>query len=229
MRMMTRALVPLLLLSLPALAQDEAKPLDLSRVPLEGQAPQDFVPSGWKAEATVRGDLDKKGGEDVVLQLLEEGPETNADGSMPERSRALVILLAEGGKFRRAGASNKVLLCTACSGMMGGTTEAARVKIQKGVVIVDEYSGSRESTATTLRFRYEPKDQRFALIGADVTHADRLTGKGEKTSTNLLTGQRITEKLQYDAKKEKDVVVSSKKDKVAVKRSFLEDVDITSY
>ncbi len=227
MRMMTRSLGLLLLLSLPAVAQ-EAKPLELSLVPQQGQAPTDFVPPGWKAEATLKGDLDKNGSEDVVLQLIGEGPETTADGAPTERTRALVVLLSEGGKFRRAGASNKVLLCTVCSGMMGGA-EGARASIQKGVILVDQYSGSREYTQTLLRFRYEPKDKRVALIGEDVTRGDRATGKGEKTSTNLLTGQRITEKLQYDAKKEKDVVVSSKKDKVPIKRTWLEDVNIENY
>ncbi|MBM7116463.1 hypothetical protein [Archangium primigenium] len=48
-------------------------------------------------------------------------------------------------------------------------------------------------------------------------------------STNLLTGLKITEKLRYDEKKDKDVTISSKREKVAVKRAFLEEVDISSY
>lgn len=32
----------------------EAQPLDLAKVPKEGKAPGDFVPGGWKVEATTK-------------------------------------------------------------------------------------------------------------------------------------------------------------------------------
>lgn len=226
-RMRTLFLTVTLLFSLVAQAQEprEAKPLELSKVPKEGKAPGDFVPAGWKVNATTRGDLDKNGSEDVVLELVEDVP-AEQDGVRVERAQALVVLLSEnGGKLRRVGASNRVLYCTTCMGTMGGG-EGGVVKVQKGVILVDQLSGSREVRHTLLRFRYEPKDGRVVLIGQDVEDSDRLTGESKSVSTNTLTGQRVTEQRKYDEKKEKDVILSSKKSKVPVKRQFLEDVNI---
>ncbi|OJH34153.1 hypothetical protein [Cystobacter ferrugineus] len=103
------------------------------------------------------------------------------------------------------------------------------MKVDKGIILVDQLSGSRESTHTRLRFRYEPKDKRVLRIGEDVTKADGATGESTLVSTNLLTGQRVTEKRQYDEKKKKDALLSSKKEKVPVSRRYLEDVDISTY
>ena len=38
---------------------------------------------------------------------------------------------------------------------------------------------------TLLRFRYEPKDGRFVLIGQDVVDTDRLTGEAEPRFEHL--------------------------------------------
>jgi hypothetical protein len=140
----------------------------------------------------------------------------------------VVVLAAEGGKFRRGGASNKVLYCTGCQGMLG-TGEGGAVKLEKGVLIVDQLSGSREMVHTTLRFRYDPKESRFVFIGEDIEHVDRGSGSTESQSTNLLTGARVIEKRQYDEKLDKDRVLSSKKTKVPVRKRYLEDVDISQY
>jgi hypothetical protein len=227
-RMRTLLLTLALTFSLASHAQEarEAQPLDLSKVPKTGKAPAHFVPSGWKVKATTKGDLDKNGTEDVVLELVEDVPAEGQDGVPVDRAQALVALLSEkGGTLRRAGASNQVLYCTTCMGMMGGG-EGGVVKIQKGVMLVDQFSGSRETRQTLLRFRYEPKDGRFVLIGQDVTDTDRLTGESTLVSTNTLNGQRVTERRKYNEKKEKDAILSSKKDKVSVKKQFLEDVNI---
>ena len=115
------------------------------------------------------GDLDKNGKEDVVLELVEEQPKGAAEDEVSERSRALVALLSEGGKLRRAGASNKVLYCTACQGTLG-TGEGGVTKVEKGVLLVDQMSGSREMVHTVLRFRYDAKERQFVFIGEDVEH-----------------------------------------------------------
>lgn len=217
-----------LLLSLGASAQPrEPQPLELSKVPREGSAPADFVPAGWKVEDTVRGDLDKDGREDVALQLVEDVPAK--EDEVVDRARALLVLLStEDGKLRRAGASNQVLYCTTCAGTLGGSGGGV-VKIQKGVLLVDQLRGSRESVHTVLRFRYEPKTGRFALIGQDVERSDRLSGETTSESTNTLTGLRITEKRQYQPEQDKEVLVSKEKSKVPVKKQYLEDVDIEKF
>jgi len=224
---MTLGLGLLLCLSLPAWAQ-EPTPLDLSKVPQEGKTAQDFVPAGWKIEATTRGDLDRNGKEDVVLELAQEEKKGQGD-EVTERPRALLALLSmDGGKLRRAGASNKVLYCAGCQGMMGGGRGGV-TRIEKGVLIVDQMTGSREMLHTLLRFRYDPKERRFVFIGEDLEMTDRAVGTSTVESTNLLNGTKITEQRKYDEKADKDVVVSSKKDKVPVRKRYLEDVDISKY
>ena len=227
MRVTLVFLLGLFSLSSVAWAQD-VRPLDVSKVARAGQSPKDFIPSGWKLDEAIRGDLNKDGQEDAVVVLSESGPETNAEGELNDHARALVVLFAEGDTLRFAGAANKVLYCSTCTGTMGGGP-GGRVRIQKGVIIVEQISGARETLGTTLRFRHDPKDGRFVLIGEDLEMRDRLTGESEKVSTNLLTGLKLTETLRYDEKRDKDVTVSSKKEKVAVKRAVLEDVDISSY
>lgn len=228
MRMTTLAVAGALALALPAAAQDD-QPLDLSKVPTQGKSAQDFVPPGARIEATHRGDLDKNGTPDTVLQLVGEGPAEDADGMAVTHPRALLVLLSEGTGLRRVGASAQVLACTTCAGTLGGGSGEGLVKLDKGVVLVDQLRGSRDSVQTLFRFRYEPTARRMAFIGEDVEKTDRLAGRAEKVSTNLLTGQRITDQRRFDAKKDAFVTTSSKKSKVAAKKAFLEDVNIESY
>ncbi|WP_224372854.1 hypothetical protein [Hyalangium versicolor] len=220
--MLTRTLVLLLLCALPALAQ-EPKLLDPNKVPREGQDPKVFVPQGWRIEDIYKGDLNKDDSLDVVIQLVEDGPETDAEGVVQTHSRALVVLLEQGGKLHRVGVSNRVLYCTTCGGALSAPGPG-QVKIEKGIILVDQLRGAREIVHTILRFRYEPQDKRVLLIGQDDIQTDRNSGESKSVSINRLTGKRITEKLQYDAKKDKDVVLSSKQDKVTVKKQYLEDV-----
>jgi hypothetical protein len=228
-----RPLTPLLVLALflsPGAHAREARPLDVSQVPQQGSKPEDFVPQGWKLEHTVRGDLDKNGREDLVLQLIEDRPAEDADGAPNERHRAVVLLLsADGGKLRRAGVSPRLLYCTTCMGMMSGGGSEGMLEIKNGVLLVSQSRGSRELTGVLLRFRYDPKPGRFLLIGQDVGLRDRATGESSLESTNLLTGQKVVETRRYDEKRDKEVVVSSKKSKGPPKTRFLEDVDIESY
>lgn len=209
--------------SLPALAQ-EPRPLDLHTVPQEGQAPDAFVPQGWRIEDTTQGDLNKDDSLDVVLQLVEAGPDKNAKGEVQAHARALLVLLEQGGKLHRVGASNSLLYCTTCAG-----TQSA-VKIDKGILLIEQLSGPQASLRTLRRFRYELKDKRVLFIGQDDTWTERGTGKSRSVSLNRLTGQRITEMRQYDAKKKKEIVVSSKKETVPVKNKlYLEDLSLPEH
>ena len=230
MRTLPLALGLLLFLPLTALAQ-ELTPLDLSTVAQEGKRPEDFVPKGWKVDATSQGDLDKNGSEDVVLELVEDKPAASEEETPIHRARALLVLLSsEGGKLRRAGSSNRVLYCTSCQGMYGGDDGDGVVKLDKGIIIIDQFTGSRQWVLrTTLRFRYDPKERRFMLIGEDVERTDRLADSTKSQSTNLLTGAKVTEERQHDEKLGKDRILSSKKEKVEVHKRYLEDVNIAAY
>lgn len=173
--------------------QDESVPIDKSRIPAQADSTKKFAPPGWKIEEEVAGDLNGDSLTDYALKLVEDKPAKDSDDVATERARALVVVL-QNGKLSRAGVADKLLQCTRCGGAFYGVVESpAEVKIEKGVIVVEQDHGSRNLTNTTYRFRYDPATQRFILIGFDFSDADRLTAGVVSESTNYVTGvRRIT-------------------------------------
>ncbi|MDT5060820.1 MAG: hypothetical protein QOH63_1279 [Acidobacteriota bacterium] len=193
--------------------QEDRASIDKSRIPMEGNSVNDFVPPGWKLEEQVAGDLNGDSSPDYALKLVEDKPAKNADDTASERQRALVIVLKnKAGKLSRAGVADKLLQCTTCGGAFYGVMEApANVKIEKGVLTVEQDHGSREMTDLTYRFRYEPGSNRFALIGFDITSHDRLTTEVVSESTNYLTGVRVIFRGKGKSDKSSRKIVPTKK------------------
>ena len=160
-------------------AQETETTINKSLIPLQANELSKFVPRGWKIEEKLTGDLNGDSLPDFALKLIENKPEKDQSGDPRERSRALLIVLqSQDGKLARAGVADKLLQCTRCGGAFYGVVETpANVKIEKGVIIVEQDHGSRDLTNTTYRFRYDADTQRFILIGFDFADADRLTGK----------------------------------------------------
>ena len=173
-------------------AQETETTINKALIPLQANELNKFVPPGWKIEKKLTADLNGDLLPDFALKLIENKPEKDQSGDPTERSRALVIVLQnQDGKLARAGVADKLLQCTRCGGAFYGVVEApANVKIEKGVIIVEQDHGSRNLTSTIFRFRYDADTQRFILIGFDFSDADRLTGKDVSESTNYLTGVR---------------------------------------
>jgi hypothetical protein len=204
---------------------DERRFIDLKQVAAEGSAAQDFVPRGWKIEGQTEGDLNGDSKPDTALKVIEDLPEETAEGTLNIRYRALLVLLrAENGKLHRAAAADRLLQCTGCGGMLGNPG-GGDITIAKGVLIISQLSGSRESTDLTQRFRYDPSLKRFVLIGEDVVNSDRLTGESENESANYLTGVKIIKKTRYDQKNDREVVVSSRTQRIPARKRFIEDID----
>ena len=96
------------------------------------------------------------------------------------------------------------------------------MKIEKGVIIVEQGHGSRDTTDTAYRFRYDPETQRFVLIGFDYVGSDRMTAGKITESTNYLTGVR---KVSRDNGKR--TLTSSTQ--IPKKKIFLDDVDYEKF
>lgn len=209
----------LLLLSSAVKAQEGAGKIDKSRVSAQADTPEKFVPSGWKIEEQVTGDLNGDAIPDYALKLVEAKPEKDAEGDPTERGRALVIALAtKDGRLTRAGVADSLLQCTRCGGAFYGVVETpAEVKIEKGVIVVQQDHGSREVTNTTYRFRYEPATGKFLLIGFDLSNADRATAEVTSESINYLTGARE----EMRSKGEKDVKTRSA---IPKRKIYLDDI-----
>jgi hypothetical protein len=204
---------------------EERRFLDLTQVAAEGNAVQDFVPRGWEIEEQITGDLNGDARPDTVVTLIEDVPAETADGGLTDRYRALLVLADGGsGKLRRVAAATRLLRCTGCGGVLNNSG-ASSVTIAKGVLIVNNFWGSRESVDLTQRFRYDPRLKRFVLIGEDSERRDRAVGTSVSTSSNYLTGVETHKQTRYDQKKDRDVLVSSTTKRIRTSKRFLEDID----
>lgn len=212
-------------------AQDEEKPPDI-KLPSTAVSPDKFVPRGWRVEAetddVLTGDLNADGRPDQVLRLVQDLPLETSDGTPRTRFRALVVLLGkpEGG-YAVAAATTKLLLCSTCAGVRGDPAGGGniQIRIERGVIVIEQQSGSRSSYNHTTRFRFDRETNRFLLIGEDFDNNDTATGNRTEESNNYLTGVRLTRKYHYDQKRDQEQLVSTKTARIPRQRKFIEDFD----
>ena len=210
---MSFSLVFLVLMALAALAR--AEEFSAKALPPEGKSLSDFVPRGWTVEDQADGGLNGDGVSGIAAILVHSQSED-------EIQRALIVLLGrDGEKFIPAGTNDKLLQCKGC----GGIKEGEGISIKKGVIVVDQWTGSREFAKLTWRFRYDPQTQRFFMIGKDIDTGDAMQGTGTMESFNYLTGVKLTETYRYDDKGERKIATSTKKEKGPRKTPFIEDVE----
>jgi hypothetical protein len=175
--------VAALLVATSASAEISRAQSAMSSLPKRGATPEAFVPKGWSVEFVVEGDLDADYERDTVLVLLEDGPEY-------DRERALVVLLRRDSGYLLGGSNSGLLPCWGCSGVKGGDGTPS-IEIKKGVLLVDQVSGSRFFTTRLSRFRWHRSRHVFELIGEDVHSGDAVTGAGTDSSCNFLTRECV--------------------------------------
>ncbi|MGJ0485583.1 MAG: hypothetical protein ACR65R_13800 [Methylomicrobium sp.] len=199
----------------------EAVVFDTSKLPQEGHSLADFTPHGWLVADRADGDLNADGISDKAAILVQQSSRAEQHENLVESQRVLLVLISgKKGKLLLGGSQPDLLQCLHC----GGVKESVGIEIKKGILIVSQLTGSREFTDQTWRFRYDPKTRRFMLIGKDVTYGDGALGTGDKESFNFLTGLKIRESYRYDQKRDREITLSSKKEKIPQRTSFLEEV-----
>ena len=212
-------------------AQDEEKPPDI-KLPAIVASPEKAVPRGWRVEAetdgVMTGDLNADRRPDQVLRLVQDIPSETADHVPRTRFRALVVLLGkpEGG-YSVAATTTKLLLCSTCAGIRGDPAGGGniQIRVERGVIVIQQQSGSRFSYDHTTRFRFDRETGRFVLIGEDLDNNDTATGNRTNESSNYLTGVRLTRKYRYDQRRDQDQLVSTKTTRIPRQRKFIEDFD----
>ncbi|MDQ2642544.1 MAG: hypothetical protein M3020_01920 [Myxococcota bacterium] len=155
----------------------------IAALPKRGATPAAFVLKGWSVEVKVEGDLDTDKKPDTVLVLLEDQPED-------DRERAVLVLLQRDAGYVLGGSNVGLVACWMCSGAKGGEGTPS-IEIQKGVLLVDQMSGSRQFTTSLDRFRWNRSRRLFEWIGQDLRSADAITGESTETSCNFLTRECI--------------------------------------
>lgn len=173
-----------------------------------------FVPVGWEIEDKVQGDLTGDKLDDLVLALKKTG-----DPDSP--GKLLVLTQKSDGTLELIGSNSDLMLCENCQGMAG---DRQITITQKGILVVDQLAGSRDTRQDVWRFRFDTAERQMRLIGLDVEYRDRAEQSGQKESTNYLTGKRIEESYAYSEKKQASVVTKSRTTSVAVSAIFLEQV-----
>lgn len=190
-------------------------------LPFEAKSLADFIPKGWAVQDQVSGDLNGDGTPDIAAILIQSKSDGAQKEDEDELQRAFIVLLGrEGEKLSLAGSNDNIILCKGC----GGVKESVEIKIQKGVLVVDQMSGSRESSDEKWRFRFDSQAKRFVLIGRDLESGDSAQGKGTIESSNYLTGKKITSSYRYDKSGERKIISGTKEGEIPRQTTFMEDV-----
>lgn len=146
--------------------------------PKSGKAVEAFVPAGWKIESALDGDLDGDRTPDKVLVLVETKD--------AEPDRALVVVLKRAGGWALAGTNRGLLMCGECGGVKGGDA-APENEIAKGVLIVQQFGGSRFVYSTLHRFRWNAQRAR---LGKPTRARERIGKKPLRTLEDLEAAHR---------------------------------------
>jgi hypothetical protein len=176
-----------------------------------------MIPSGWTLEKQTSGDLNDDRQADVALKLIQ--PKTG--------QRALLVLLATPSGWEQLALAPKLLLCKRCAGMMGTETgEHIIVNIDNGVLVVEQYRGSRDAIHLTQRFWIDRNSQKLVCIGEDINPYDRANGNKINDSRNFLTGKRIVETILVNTRDGHKPRRSTEELKVSKVLRTIESMDI---
>jgi hypothetical protein len=215
----------------PANSEETRHFFDASVIPVEGSSKADFVPEGWVIESSIEGDINGDSKSDVVITLIESLAKATEKTLLPAGNRVLMILMqSPKGAFHRLAVAKRLLRCSACYGAMAGPEGGKpEITIVKGVIIVEDLWGSRDTVTTRLRFRYDHRSKRVLLIGEDIENSDRATGLVKRTSSNFLTGNKIKETERFDNKSNQPILLSKKKQRIPISTRYIEDIDFEKY
>jgi hypothetical protein len=164
----------------------------------EATSAEGFVPTGWKLEQKLTGDLNRDGVPDLVLLLRQDDPKNlmthDALGENPLDTNPRILAVA----FGRASPAGYVLMLQNHTliprrevPVVSDPLEDGGVTIERGTLRVKlnywTSAGGWGTTASNYTFRYQ--NQRFELIGFDRTEFMRNSGESRDTSINYSTGK----------------------------------------
>lgn len=147
--------------------------------PTVGNTITDFVPHGWFLKDKIEGDLNKDGLMDTALIIDEQ---VFADDPAPQR--ALVVLFSKNGAWSFSASNDQLVFCATCGGMLGDPLQ--KLAIDRGVLVIELYGGSRDRWGMTYRFRWQ--NGNWYLIGYTHLTADTIELTSRISDFNWSTG-----------------------------------------
>ena len=170
----------------------------------------DFVPKGWKVLAKASGDLNADKLSDVALVVQgnfakykqkNDGLGANVFDTNP---RLLLILLSNtGGKgFQLAKTTRNIIGCSDVP-TMDEPFESILVKNGVLEIHVQSFFNAGGWSASNTVYKFQLRDGKFVLIGAERDEVQRNTGEDTSYSYNFLTGKLkiIRSNIQDDSGK----------------------------
>lgn len=162
-----------------------------------------FIPAGYDtlADGYVVADLNKDGKQDVVLALHSAAEEEKN----PEAFRPLMVLLADGDRFKLLSKSNGAVMCKGCGGIFGDPW--AGIFVERGVLHVNHYGGSAWRWSSVEKFRYQQGGMVRIGSTSDYFHnvsdcdGEGVGGAGQRyKDINFVTGQQEIMERDDDCK-----------------------------
>lgn len=151
-----------------------------------------YIPRGWRIEERKSGDLNGDKEPDVVLKI------SLMSGEQDLKRKVIVLFRQKDGTYKQA-FDYKARTSEDSGTFAEPQGSNVTLEIARGVLNINEVWGSRELEKDTNRFRWNASTQKFDLIGEDKSLYDRMTGKEEVWSLNLLTGKGIVEHTHSDS------------------------------
>lgn len=165
----------------------------------EGPRAASFVPRGWVLEQQAEGDLTGDRRPDLAVLIRQQRPDD------AEHDRALVVVeRGADGVYARIGVGTRFLLCSSCYGAVAGAVGTPLLSIRRGVLHIDQLSGSREARERALRFRLDAESGRMQLVGEELNTWDRVDRHGTRTVTNHLARTRVIERFTSDERRSRE-------------------------
>lgn len=189
-------LTPLLFVVLPAAAQElRIPPVDYPVLPAHAAKAEGFVPSGWRIEQQLRGDLNGDRRDDLVLVLRQQDArnivEHDGFGISPLDSnpRMLAIAWATPAGYTLAAQNHTLITRHEAPNLSDVFEDGDGVSIVGGTLRTTLFflsnAGSWSTGSASYTFRWQ--NGAFALIGYDRDSMMRNSGQTESLSINYST------------------------------------------
>lgn len=190
-------LTPLLLTALTASAQElRIPPVDYPVLPARATTAEGFLPSGWRIEEQLSGDLNGDQRDDLVLVLRQQDPrnivEHDGFGISPLDSNPRMLAIAfagPAGGYTLAAQNHTLITRHEAPNLSDVFEDGPGVSIVRGTLRTTLYffsnAGSWSTGSASFTFRWQ--DGAFALIGYDNSSLMRNSGHTESLSINYAT------------------------------------------